>query len=91
MANKPALASHICPACRGDKLAWQGFCTKCYYSLPEGMRAALYCADGDFPVRAFAAAFAFLTGKPPAATQPDQPARSPSTLFPHAGDAPWTL
>ena len=88
MANKPALASHICPACRGDKLAWQGFCSQCYYSLPENMRAALYCVDGDFSIPAFAAAFAFLTGTPPAATPL---ARSPTTLFPHAGDAPWTL
>jgi hypothetical protein len=40
-------ASEVCPACASPKRKANGFCSKCYYSLPEDMKKALWRRFGS--------------------------------------------
>ncbi len=55
-----SLRSHVCPACRGLKRAWNTLCPGCYRSLPYGLRMDLYNRLGQGYREAIQAAFARL-------------------------------
>lgn len=40
-------AGEKCPGCDGPKRKANGFCTKCYYKLPEDMKKALWRRFGS--------------------------------------------